>query len=88
VTPDRVRRGSALDLRLRLRQARAALGGMDTLYDDLGAPELCTRLKGLCLELAEVEQRLGDIAEANRTPLHTPLCRAAARPAARPDPES
>ncbi|HEY3359902.1 MAG TPA: hypothetical protein VGQ83_42015 [Polyangia bacterium] len=70
MTPDRIRRSSAIDLRLRLQKARTALCGMDALYDELGDLPLCTRLKALCIELAEVEQRLADIAEATKAPLH------------------
>jgi hypothetical protein len=79
MTPDRVRRSSAIDLRLRLRQARNALGGSDALYDELGDPALCLRLKGLCRELAELEQRLGAIADATRAPLFDPAAPLPAR---------
>jgi hypothetical protein len=86
MTPDRIRRGSAIDLRLRVRQARSALCDMDALYDDLGDPALCARLKAAGLELAELEQCLGDIAEATRASLHRSLPPAAITP--RPAPRS
>lgn len=66
MTPDRARYGSAIDLKQRLRQAGRTLAGMDVLYADLGEPELCERLRTVMIEIAAIEQRLGEIAEAAR----------------------
>ena len=71
MTPDRVRRNSAIDLRLRVRQARGALCGMEPLYDDLGAPTVAEGLTQVCQALGELEEQLGAIAEATRAPLHS-----------------
>jgi hypothetical protein len=70
MTPDRVRRNSAIDLRLRVRQARGALCGSDGLYEELGASGVSDRLRAVCTELSELEQCLADIAEQTRAPLH------------------
>jgi hypothetical protein len=69
---DSAKYGSAIDLRLRVRQASRTLGGMEGLYDDLRDPDLCARLAGIATELRDLEQRLGEIAELNRRPFGGP----------------
>jgi len=66
MTSERARYGSAIDLRQRLRQAARMLAGMDALYEDLRDPELCARLGAVVAEMAAIEQRLGEIADASR----------------------
>jgi hypothetical protein len=68
VTPTRAKYGSAIDLRLRVRQASRTLGGMEGLYQELDEPEISARLAGVAGELREIERCLDSIAEKNRHP--------------------